>query len=520
MMSAVPASRPHVAEMERVTSESVALQGEAQNLRGRRLALEEAMRQERNRRLQHAAQKKTASSHKDANNGSQKQSQTASSAPNSVTEPTPSPSIPTADNQPPQDLEEYRRELDSDNGNKEVYRLHYYTNSQLNPADVHFFKAKGRLREYQRHVPSPSKHRTSPHRVPRREDDTTQVLTIAPARTDDASEQWTKAALLRMEANKRVLKRIQEREKREASLAATRGAARAVSAHRREPEAAVTKHHTVTSPPARAAASLVEHASSARAPPPPLHHSPSSYVPPAPYHFEWRSSRVQGATGVAPAVATTRWSPPRSQHPRSPPRSHFGSSPFSRYNDESSQRFRVAQSSPLRPSLTYSSASWNTSNMVHNDMNSPVEGPSTTASPWRLLSDLWTPPSRGPVRSVYQPIAQQGVTTASSAPWESRRAWEDLTKRGAPSSFNEERKPFLFSYTAASSATTTTKNEAEVEVSPLTPSVAASTAPRRAGVIADDAEQAAVITSKHSLLEGFRMPDTILKRDDLFQGTS
>ncbi|KPA82549.1 hypothetical protein ABB37_03586 [Leptomonas pyrrhocoris] len=513
----VSASRPYAAEVQRVTSESVALRDEAQSVRERRIALEAAMRQERNRRLQHAAQRKSTLPRKEANGAPQEQPQAASLSPTPTAEAKHSSRSPSNGNELPRDLNEYRRELDSANGNKHTHHPHCYTSSHLNPADVHFYKAEGRVREYQRHAPSPPQPQTSSRHPSGRDENPTELLDVTPSPADGTSEQWTKSALLRMEANQRILRSIKAREEREAALRAARGGTRAASAPRRYGESAVVQPRAFTP---GGAAPVVEPAPSGRTPSRLAHSFSSSLVPPPPHHYEWKFNPAQRSTAGALAAATVRSSPPRAQQRQSPPRKYFSGSPLRRYSSGSSPPNHITQNSPFKPSLKYSSASLHTSKVEPNPITSSVRRPATTTSSWTSLRDSWTSPSRGPVQSTYQPIAPQAAATAPSTPWESRRSWEGLTRPRSPSRFYEERKPLLLSRSSAPAGTAAAKGKAEVEVSPLTPIPVMGTAARSAGNSADRVEQPAAATNKSSLLEGFRMPDTILKRDDLFQGTA
>lgn len=548
MASRVTVSRPYAAEVHRVTSESVALQAEAQSVHERRLALEEAMRQERNRRLQQAARRKPHPVRKDAGSiAAAPQGREAPSVPanGSSGQPKKTPGSPPDDNQLPHNLDEYRCELDSTNGNKEVYRLNYYTSAHINPADVHFYKAKGRIRELQRHAPSPLRLQPSPPRPSRRDEDATQLLSIVPPTSlspDGTAEQWTKSAVLRMQANQRALRRIHEREEWEAALTATRSAAYAASAQRRQAETALQPlPRTVTPPPARPleVAAAVEPVPSA-APLPKPHPAPSTSsaaVGAAPHERLWRSARTRSSAFTTAASAAVlpsgvRWSLPQyyEQPERSPPRAYASGTPSRRYSDGALQSLRVGQNLPFKPSLTYSSSSTHASRVESSSVFATAaalerRATNSATSPWRPLHDSWTSPSRRAARSAYQPIAPQNFTAASITPWESRRSWEGLTRHSSPSRFYDEHKPSLFS--AVSAPVAVAREKAEVEVSPLTPSPAVKTAPRSTGG-SDGAGKTTTGASavlnlsqqKPSLLDGFRMPDTVLKRDDLFQGTS
>jgi hypothetical protein len=507
-------------------------------VRERRLALEEAMRQERNRRLRHAARRRSsASPRKEVDAAPEETTQSATSAlSHASANPKKSTGGAVNGNQLPHNLDEYRRELDAANGSKEAYRLLYYTNGHLNPADVHFFKAKGRVKEYQRHAPSPPPLRSSPHRPSRHDEDSLQLLAIMPPPAEGMAEQWTKSALLRMQANKRALKRIHDREKREAALMAPRSASRAGSEQHRQTETAATQRRVATPP--RDAAPLASPppapAFALPVPQPP----PSSVAPPMSQDFQWKAaSRFQGfvvAAATTPASASRtamRWSPPRQE--RSPPRSYFNSSPLRWLrSDGAAQTLHVAQRSPFKPSLTYSTSSLQTSRVEPNAMPSNTHvsllEKRATATPRKPLLDSWTASSRGSVHSGHQPTAPQGLATASSSLWESRRSWEGFTRRSSPLRLYDDHRPSLFSHksAAAPSATTAPSGTAEVEVSPLTPSPAMKTVSRSGDDLIGTANQpppteaSKPVQQKPSLLDGFRMPETILKRDDLFQGTS
>lgn len=476
------------------------------------------MRQERSRRLQHVAQKEAKSpTHGEDNGGAlQGHPPVATSAPShSPSEPTRASRSASASRHSPHNLEEYRRELDSANGNREVFRLHYYTSGHINPADVHFYKAKGRVKEYQRHAPSPPRqHSTPPRRQPHGDDDSTHVLAIMPPPVDSSAEQWTKSALLRMQANQRTLRRIREKEKREAAFAVAQSGARTASAKRKPPLESTVVSRAVAPP---------HQATPIEEPPVPLVAAPApiSLAPHAPRDYLWRSDRLGDATVRAPTV-TLRTSPPRQQ---SPLRTYFTNSPLRRFSGGASQSAHASQHSPFKPSLTYSSSSLHTSRAENAiPIASSLERRATSTQ--MPLSDSWAAPLRNgaAAASGYQPIAPQLPTGSSSAPWENRRAWEGLSKRTSPSRTHGELTSFTFSSTRAPAAAAATRDKAEVEVSPLTPSSAIRTAPRGAGKAAGEAAAQSTVPSaaqgKPSLLAGFRMPDTILKRDDLFQGSS
>ncbi|CAJ1023958.1 hypothetical protein Q4I30_003411 [Leishmania utingensis] len=463
--SVAPASAPRarVLEVHRVASDMVALQEEAKSVRDRRLALEEIMRQERNRRLQAAASRRAEATTTSPSYGSGASSGKQQQEGDAVNP-----------NAAPHTLKEYRRELDNVNGNKELYRLHYYTSAHLNPTDVHFYTAKSRVKEYQRHAPSPRKSVQAHHPLPtaRRahsEKESALPSTPAPASTsvmEGTSEQWTRSALLRMLANKRVLRRIEEHTQKEA-------------AHFGRP---VMRHTAAPVSPLNAAPRPCKASMPTRA----VTGHPSCTTEAAvPRGDVSRSLAEYRSYAVSPS--TQRWNQP---HQRSPLQRSFSYSPL-RLRGLAASPTRALYDAPFKIPFTYdSSVSLHAPRTDTSFLTSTRQGwPGVSA--WKPLEHTYTvhPRDRGS-GSAYEPIAEQ----SPSAPWEKRSTWTELTRRWSP-----PKQP---------------------ATAPLLPPRDSSA--REAGEVALKMPTAGPSTPKPTptLLEGFRMPETVLKREDLFQGFS
>ncbi|CAC9541623.1 conserved hypothetical protein [Leishmania infantum JPCM5] len=458
--AAACAIRSRAPEVHRVSSDNVALQEEAKSVRERRLALEEVMRQERARRLQAAASRTTATANTSHSSGcaAPPREQQKGEAVDS--------------NRAPQTLEEYRRELDKDCRNKELLRLHYYTSGHLNPADVHFYTVKSRVKEYQRRAPSPppserARRLLLPTRKAHLETEMTQPSTRALETIsvlEGTSEQWTKSALLRMQANQHVLRRIEERERKEAAhigrpiVRGTTAPAGRLSALPQPYNAPVTTSAMASRPVhvAEAAVSACD----------------------APRFLAVDRSY----TATAP---TWRWSPLRQRSPR---KTYLTTSPL---------RLRGRAASPAAAqsdSLFKTSLIDGSSTPLH--MSRTVSFPPTSAGhngratcSWRPLEYSGTAHLEGR-RSwpAYKPIAEQ----LPSAPSESPGTWAELTQsRSHPRQGLTAPSPPPRDYSARETG----------EGAPSVPTIGPP-----------------ITKPKPTLLNGFRMPDTVLKREDLFQG--
>lgn len=443
-----------------MASDKVALQAEAKSVRERRLALEEVMRQERARRLQAAASRTTETTN------------TSHSSVSAATVREQQKDEAVNSNRAPQTLDEYRRELDKDSGNRELLRLHYYTSGHLSPADVHFYTVKGRVKEYQRHAPSPARsagaHRLLlPTRKAHLETDLTQPSMRAlesAAVMEGTSDQWTKSALLRMQANQHVLQRMEERERKEAAHIGrpiVRGTAAPASRLSVPPQ----PYKTPVTTSAR-----VSH---------PLHVAEAAVstctVP--------RSLAMERSDTVA--ASAWRWSP---LCQRSPLKTYLSTSPLR-------LRGRAASSTAAqRDSLFMTSLIDGSSVPLHASRT--VTFPPTSAGynglvtcPWKPLEYSGTAHLEGRgSRSAYKPIVEQ----LPSAPSENHGTWAELTQsRSYP-------------------------RQGLTAQSPPPRDRGASESGEGAGSLPTASPP--TTKPKPTLLDGFRMPDTVLKREDLFQG--
>ncbi|GET92485.1 hypothetical protein, conserved [Leishmania tarentolae] len=447
-VGAASVTRCRAPEVHRGACGNITLQKEANSVRERRLALEQVMRQERARRLQAAAGRRMAAAKTNHTCGSadmlreQQQSEAANSNPT------------------PQTLEEYRRELDKDNGNYGHLRLHYYTGRHLNPADVHFYAVKSRVKKYQRHASSlPSSARAhflmSPTRKGKLEAESRQPSTRAveaiPVK-EDTSEQWTKAARLRMQANQQVLRRIEERERREAARIGQLSAPP-------QPYKAPVMAREMT----RDFLHCTEDALSTCDTP--------------------RSLAVDRDYTVR--APTWRWSPLRQ---RSPLKTYLNTSPVSlRGRAASPPTFQ--SNFLLKPPLIYGSSAPLQASRTVNCPPPSAAYKERAACPRKSLQ--YSDAARHTdqlSRSTYKPIVEQLPSTA----WESHSTWAYLMQsrshatRGAPARFLPTRD---FGISEASEGTPSMPNG-----SSPTPNL------------------------QPTLPDGFSMSGTVLKREDLFRG--
>ncbi|CAG9582296.1 conserved hypothetical protein [Leishmania major strain Friedlin] len=458
--AAACATRSRAPEVHRVVSDKVALQEEAKSVRERRLALEEVMRHERAQRLQAAASRTTETANTSHSSGSAAPSKEQQKG------------VAVDSSRAPQTLKEYRRELDKDSRYKELLRLHYYTNRHLNPAGVHFYTVKSRVKEYQRHAPSPPPsaraHRLlSPTRKAHRETELAQPST-RPLETisvvEGTSEQWTKSALLRMQANQHLLRRIEEHEKKEAArigrpiVRGTAAPAGRLSAPP-QPYKAPVATGAIASCPAPVAEAAV---SACDAP---------------------RSLAVDKSyTAAAP---TWRWSPLRQPSPRM---TYLITSPL-RLRGRAASPTAAQSDSLLKTSLIHGSS-------VPLHAPCKVTFPPTSARydgratcSWKPLEYSGTAHLEGRRSwSTYKPIVEQ----LPSAPSASPGTWAELTQsRSHPRQSLTARSPPPRDYGAREMG----------EDAPSVPTVGPP-----------------ITKPKPTLLDGFRMPGTVLKREDLFQG--
>ncbi|KAK7197101.1 hypothetical protein NESM_000655100 [Novymonas esmeraldas] len=492
-------TRPRAPAVHRVNAESVALQDAAVKAREQRLALEEVMRQERSRRLQSSAA--AAAGPTDRQRGGVDHSPRGKAGGRAASQ----SAVPAQDAAAttaaavPQTLTEYRRELDKDNGNKEVFRLHYYTSGHLNPADVHFYAVKSRIREYQRHAPSPPPRQSTPHQPSSPTSKTRAEAEAPPAAVavDGTAEQWTRSALLRMRANRHVLQRIEERERREA--------AHVGRPLLRETPASVNRPDPPQQPRTSSATSRVDTIASARG---------NVADVPAPARDVQRSlTAEQSYTAAAP--------PQRA----SPPVTFRTESPLRLRGPATSLSTSASLHSPFKPSITYAApagAHTYRADTAHR-ASAPAEWLPT--SPWAPLQRRWeTQPAPAADGSAYRPIAEQ----RTGATWESRRTWTELTRRRSPTQAQGRSASLSPAFAVdANAAATSPRVRADVDVSPLTPPPTLNTAPRDLAVgtgvpvpVRSTSAGAPAAPMARGLLEGFRMPPTVLKREDLFQGSS
>ncbi|KAG5468059.1 hypothetical protein LSCM4_01147 [Leishmania orientalis] len=453
-------TRARVLEVHRVASKQVALQEEAKNVRERRLALEEVMRQERSRRLQAAASRRTEAPNRGHASGpaTPSREQEEGSALDSSAA--------------PQTLEEYRRELDNVNGNKDVFRLHYYTNGHLNPADVHFYTVNSRVKEYQRHAPSPprsakARGSTSPackaHAKRELTPSSTLALLSAPV-MEGTSEQWTKSALLRMQANQHMLQRIEEREKEEA-------------AHMGRPivrdTAAPASHRNAPPQPYKApfAASAIEH-----------HPSRATEATVSECDVPLGLELNQSYAASAP---TQRRSSPLQL---SPPKTYTRTSSLL-FRDHTAPPSSAWHNSSFKPSLIYGSSAALHAPRTETLLRASAGHSWVSESPRKPLEHSWMARSAASGSgSAFRSIVERPPNSA----WEEHCARTELTQLLSPT---RQGATDLFSLPRGSS-------------------------PRGAGGVASCMPSANPPTStpKPTLLDGFRMPHTVLKREDLFQG--
>ncbi|KAG5494146.1 hypothetical protein JKF63_01981 [Porcisia hertigi] len=492
--AAVSASRSHVLEAQRVVPDKAVLEEEAKRLREKRLALEDVIRKERNRRLQEAALRRTTKANPGHPSGLP--------APTRVRQKGETFDSNTA----PNTLKDYRRELQQDIDSQETFRRNYYTQRHLNPVDVPLDSVSSKAREYQRHAPIPlwstgALSSLSPAHKSFSGTGVMQSSTVTPPSApvmESTSNQSTRTALFRMQSTQRSLRRVEEREKNEA-----------------------------VHPRWASQSRMAVHASG-------LDTSQPAYTPPTttgaiesfPSHHTGVAMPLQDMPGNVAverskerATSTQRWGPLRQ---RSPPRPYFADSPL-RVRGNAVLMNSAKHNSLFKPTLKYGSSS--SLGATRTDALSPTSARQTwrSVNTWKPLDHRWAAYSgRNRTSGAHQFAAEHLATI----PQESQRTWMNLTQW--LSSPKQRATTLSSSLDGSAFRADVVRDKSEVQVSPLTPSPKPQTVPHSGGSASKAGEatagdQAAVSTTseaKTTLLGGFRMPTTELKREDLFQGFS